>query len=370
MKVGIITFHWVSNYGAVLQCVALQRAIKRLGHEPFVIDFRPAQDRPRRLWRGWRYQGSYARGITRRLVQLRHGSEVDRRFADFRESTMRLTNPCFSAKDVDHECRRLDLGALVTGSDQVWHFNRDAVYFLSWNGSDRYRRIAYAPSCASEDQDPSKLDEIAGRLSGIHAISVRDSASERLIGRVAGRSPTVVADPTLIADPITAVGDSAPDSGKGDYVLVYTIGDVPVAQLRKAVRVMKERFGVGRAVSIVSSSQSPRTGGEADEVVFNASPEEWVALIRGSHALLTDSFHGCLFAMKHDRPFLGFYTEAIRAPRLLDLAQRYAVSESISSIAELTARAAAMSDGLSSETKIRMAAHVEQSIGYLKKALA
>ena len=40
MKVGIITFHRAWNYGAVLQCYALQQAIKNLGHDVKVIDYR------------------------------------------------------------------------------------------------------------------------------------------------------------------------------------------------------------------------------------------------------------------------------------------------------------------------------------------
>ena len=39
MKVGILTFHRALNYGAVLQCYALQESIKSLGYETYVIDY-------------------------------------------------------------------------------------------------------------------------------------------------------------------------------------------------------------------------------------------------------------------------------------------------------------------------------------------
>src|SRR5690554_1822905 len=37
-KIGILTFHRKSNYGAVLQAFALYTAIKRLGFEPIILN--------------------------------------------------------------------------------------------------------------------------------------------------------------------------------------------------------------------------------------------------------------------------------------------------------------------------------------------
>ena len=41
MRVGLINFHFVHNYGAVLECVALKKHIESLGHNVTVIDYRP-----------------------------------------------------------------------------------------------------------------------------------------------------------------------------------------------------------------------------------------------------------------------------------------------------------------------------------------
>ena len=34
MNIGILTFHYCNNYGAVLQAFALQQYLKQLGHSP------------------------------------------------------------------------------------------------------------------------------------------------------------------------------------------------------------------------------------------------------------------------------------------------------------------------------------------------
>ena len=42
MKIGILTFHWATNYGAVLQCYALQTYLESLGHKVNVINYKPS----------------------------------------------------------------------------------------------------------------------------------------------------------------------------------------------------------------------------------------------------------------------------------------------------------------------------------------
>lgn len=40
MKIGILSLHRANNYGAVLQCYALQQALTEVGHDVYVIDYR------------------------------------------------------------------------------------------------------------------------------------------------------------------------------------------------------------------------------------------------------------------------------------------------------------------------------------------
>ena len=40
MKIGLITYHFSVNYGAIMQCYATCRALKELGHEVKIINLR------------------------------------------------------------------------------------------------------------------------------------------------------------------------------------------------------------------------------------------------------------------------------------------------------------------------------------------
>jgi len=43
MKIGLITHHWVPNFGANLQALASYLYLKSLGHEVIVIDYKPRE---------------------------------------------------------------------------------------------------------------------------------------------------------------------------------------------------------------------------------------------------------------------------------------------------------------------------------------
>jgi hypothetical protein len=45
MKIGILTFEWTTNYGAVLQCYALQNFLQMLGHDAQIINYAPKSHR-------------------------------------------------------------------------------------------------------------------------------------------------------------------------------------------------------------------------------------------------------------------------------------------------------------------------------------
>lgn len=368
MRVGIITFHYVDNYGAVLQCAAMQEALRQLGHEPWVIDFRPRSRARKSLLRGWRHQGSFRDGFVRRILQLIHGRKIEKAFWDFRERFFNMTEACYSSEDIARVCEILGIEAAVTGSDQVWHFARSAEYFLSWKSPKYFKRISYAPSCATDDQDYSKSERISEWLSSYSTISVRDEPSARAITKATGIYPEVVADPTLLCDPSHWESES-PDEPDEPYLLVYLLGDANNETLKLAVEKAKARLGLRKAVTIVASSRNPRLAPEADQVVWNGGPGVWLELIRNCNAFITDSFHGSLFAMKYRKPFLTFHVEPLRAPRLQDLADRYGIHERVCRVEELPHRIDCLQHQVSQESIRRVEQHVVDSWEFLRRSL-
>ena len=98
MKVGIITYHNVINYGAVLQALALQESIKELGGEPEIINYTPIKVfsvyKPFSIFR---YKRIYKMGFKRVLraiaSDVKHGVSItlkNKGFSDFENKSLSL----------------------------------------------------------------------------------------------------------------------------------------------------------------------------------------------------------------------------------------------------------------------------------------
>ena len=102
-------------------------------------------------------------------------------------------------------------------------------------------------------------------------------------------------------------------------------------QLKSIFRVL-QTLGITAAVPVVAvipSAHQPHLAPWADIKIWDAGPAEWLYLIANASFVYTDSFHGALFAIKNRKPFFVFYAEAERSPRLIDLAERYAVQNCV-----------------------------------------
>ncbi len=48
MRIGLLTFHYSMNYGAIMQTYATCRALQELGHDVTIIDFRQPEKKTNR----------------------------------------------------------------------------------------------------------------------------------------------------------------------------------------------------------------------------------------------------------------------------------------------------------------------------------
>ncbi len=122
-------------------------------------------------------------------------------------------------------------------------------------------------------------------------------------------------------------------------------------------------------VAVIPSAQKPHLAPWADIKIWEAGPAEWLYLVANAKFVYTDSFHGALFSIKSERPFLAYYVEAGRSPRLMDIAARYGIEKAVAGSAE-EAVEKIRTEALDYEAVNRLIhAHVEQSNAFLEQAL-
>lgn len=360
MRVGILTFHHSENFGAVLQTLALQSLLVSWGHDVVVLNHASHQSAP---WSRWRdAQQGFAKPVER-LRGLIHGRKYRAEFALFRKESLRLTRFLPDSKTLAEATRGLDI--IFAGSDQVWHFSREPRYFLQWSPPFAGRKVSYAASCGSDVQPETDRPRIGSWIRSFDFVSVRDDFSARLVRQVSGSTPEIVADPTLLVDPTPWIRQ--PSHLPEKFFLLYHLGTSP-AGLAPWMRRMQESHGPIPWVWINGQGDRIPKPPPTEIKIWHAAPGEWLGSIQGCQGLLTDSFHAVLFALRFQKSFFISCSDTFRNPRLADLATRYELAGHLMPRFDESGAISWIHPAATTQTKIQ--AHVEESLGFLRRALA
>lgn len=295
MKVGILTFHSALNYGAVLQCHGLYSTIKALGHDVYVIDYRPPYlyfPRPEVGKKQWLFHPIDAWKLYKSTSNWRTSYD---KFLAFQKRYWKRTQPIFTADQLRTVTDLFDI--IIVGSDQVWaskHNGDDPVWYGIKDSKAKW--ITYAASAGDPQFTDEELVKLQDRLQSFTAISVREQKLGNLICDILGKSIPSVLDPTLLAAPEIWKPFCQPVID-GDYVVVYQAR--PDDNTFRIAEEIKKQLGVERIVVLDTNGNVKKLG----YTPYCASPSEFVSIIANSKYLVTTSFHGTAFAIITGVPF-------------------------------------------------------------------
>nr|WP_276498772.1 polysaccharide pyruvyl transferase family protein [Agromyces luteolus] len=317
-----------TNYGGIVQAYALQRAIRDLGHRAFVDTGDPIPLRRRVVHRIW---------AARRAVRMLLPARLDWRWRAPREvlaAQQRFvrkhlaTSSAVERADTPRGRARLAhrFDAFVVGSDQVWRaayaeIPEQYLEVIEEFHGERPRRISYAASFGRDDIDEYSEGERARSAELIRrfdAVSVREESGIRICSEEFGVRAERHLDPTMLLTPdhyraLVARSGTAPAPAAG-RTLIYRL-DATDDMLR-AERAIAER--VGAPTMELLPTQPPTSYAEyaADRARFDRpSVEHWLASIASADFVVTDSYHGCVFSILFNRPFLVHANERRGAAR-------------------------------------------------------
>lgn len=300
MDIKVITRHAPSNYGSLLQSIATQTILERLGHRCKIIDYiRNDEYGLKAVITDMNNKRYRLRGAVKRMayIMMRYPEEkrAEVKFDAMRQQYLKLTRRCSMHEDL----ARLDADLFMTGSDQVWgptlNGHYDEAYFLSFVKNKP--KVAYAASFGRTDFTPQTIEEYKRLLSKYHAIAVRENSAVYLLKQMGVECSGQVLDPTLLL-----MGDEwakyIKRDLKGKYVLVYQLHNNP-ALSDYAVRFAHH---VGLPLYRVSPTfHQFRRGGK---FVYLPDLDVFLSYIRNCTYMVTDSFHGTAFALNFNRQFI------------------------------------------------------------------
>ncbi|BDZ64535.1 polysaccharide pyruvyl transferase family protein [Agromyces mangrovi Wang et al. 2018] len=315
-RVLIKTLPLHTNYGGILQAYALQRVIRELGHEVVTDTTTPASLRRRLRFRYWAL-----RRAVRRMLPLRFdwawraGHEVARRQRRFEATRLRqgrFVERAWSDRARARLARRFD--TFLVGSDQVWRAYYTVVprylFDVLPGGDGGPRRVSYAASFGVDDlseySDAARV-ESASLLRRFDAVSVRERSGVRICSdEFAVRAERHV-DPTMLLAPADyrALAVDAADAVGDPAVLVFRLDESD--DLDAVESAIAGRLGLSTRTLLPGSPPSTYSAYAEDPAAYDRpSVERWLAEFSSAEFIVTDSFHGCVFAILFNRPFVAY----------------------------------------------------------------
>jgi hypothetical protein len=337
MSVGMMTFHWAHNYGAILQTYALYHYLNNaLCLEARLIDFTTdRQKKINRILPKIRYGMQFPKSIGLFLAKLFHYRLLKRRQSRFElflrdcfTSTKRYT--CF--EDLNSVPPTFD--ATITGSDQVFNYRilpekELLAYCLAPFQSGKTRKIAFAPSFGN-DSIPSEVQyRMDGYLKDFKHLSARETEGALILEAMTGKHVQTLLDPVFLLSAGAWKTLSRPvENIPSTYILCYALNG------RHSLGALATKLKTLTGLPIVLVTANVRSGIKAARIVYDAGPREFLWLIENARHVVTDSFHGTVFSTLFEKAFFAHIITQQSAQRIVGLLKRFGLENRLAQLPE------------------------------------
>lgn len=325
MKIGIVTFHRAHNCGAALQCAALVKVLRRLGHDVKAVDCNDVGESHRfylgnvstlRAFIGWLVHFIFSIGVADSYFW--HYRRFRRKFMPY---TMKFAGV--------HEATYID--RFIVGSDQV--FNPEITRnmtgeFLLEHIADASRKCTYAASFGSATLPMEYRKRFAKALDGFSHLSFRETSANVICRSELGLKKEVVTvlDPTLLLEAEDYVEMEYPSKIKGRFIVVYWAGHCG-EEARKVAGEMAIRHSL-EVVFIIQNRLSLFRKGKGEWIAM--SPDRFLWLMRNAEYIISTSFHGTAFSIINRKPFIVLRPVGYNLnERIVDLLERLGIPEQV-----------------------------------------
>ena len=312
MKIGILTQPLLHNYGGILQNYALQKTLKDMGHEVWTID------------RGFYFPGyrKYASIIKRLLLKpinrnapirvwpTKKEEEIIRQhIKTFIKNNIRTTEKITSTKKLVQLHQKYAFDAYIVGSDQVWRPRYSPCltnYFLDFVESERnVKKIAYAASFGVDDWEftEEQTRECARLAKQFDTISVREDSAVELCKKYLNVDAVHLLDPTLLLnkeDYLALINSVNTTPSNGDLFVYILDKDEKKTHIVNEVAKQKNLtpFELLPKQFLIEANKN-----EIEKCIYPPI-EQWLRSFLDAKFIITDSFHGTIFSIMFEKPFI------------------------------------------------------------------
>lgn len=322
MKIGVLTYHCVPNFGAQLQTISTVGYLKKLGHNPIVLNWYPID-----------LEEMYDKRIPANQI-VEH--------LKFAEQNMPLSKLCRTENELIAEIERLNIDAIFAGSDALFKYipeSKRVVFskkkfrfirrkiltvqnvegncffgnFIAKLGK-KIKAVAFSISsqnCDYAKMDDSERDAMRMALNNYLKISVRDEWTKQMVCSITKRD-----DIDITPDPVFAFNQNCylAMPSKKEILAKYSLPENYVL-LSFWTNHLNKDYVQGVAQELEENGLMPVAFPMPERLQdFNLeykidlplSPLDWYALIKYSKGYIGERMHPIVVCLHNAIPFFCF----------------------------------------------------------------
>lgn len=332
MKVGIMSMQRVKNYGSFLQAYALKKTIESVGHTVEFIDFErntpivvrnvSARHRFRHVLSEVKW--SSIRAVDRLFLSIKLKKRItkNRNRLDYERFMNEYNTAVLPLLGVSNEYNlHPNVDVLVVGSDEVFNCLYSGAghsYELYGDYPNAKKIISYAASFGFATYEQLErygvLKPIKGALQNMSAISVRDENSLSIIKKMGIENVVRNVDPVLIYD---FKDEIIEPKEKEPYMIIYAYNGT--FKHNEKIQIINYAKKNGYKIFCVGEYQ------DFCDKYITPMPFEVLGYFKNAKAAVTTTFHGTVFSIKYNIPFVSIIQD-YNQQKIGSLLQTYGLS--------------------------------------------
>lgn len=335
-KIAIITLPLRNyNYGGILQNYALQKYLmNRFGAEVETIQFRFVP----KLKPIQKIKAALHRIIYRSYYRFKEN--VNMHLEGFILANIQESVELSSKTRVEAYLKDQRFDVLVTGSDQVWRLDYAGNYynllFLDFPKLKNSKKLSYAASFGFDNwKFAERTQEIKKYLQDFDGVSVREDSGVKIAKETFDVQASHLPDPTLLLkkeDYLQLLSDNQTIKKSETKTLYAYILDLDDSKI-KVLNQISQHLHADLKIIELTENQLYKINNhnftQYDQVL--AEPmEDWLASFYHADYIITDSFHGTVFSIIFQKPFIALGNEKRGMSRFSSLLVSLGLEEHLS----------------------------------------
>ena len=324
-KIAILTQPLIANYGGILQNFALQFKLKQLGYDPITVNRIGNRQSSFRLFLSWLKNATYykIKGINRRIFSVEEMNFITNNAKQFVKNNIHVSDDINSTLGLKKYFLQNTFDTVIIGSDQTWRPSMSADiynYFLDFLDNEfPINKIAFSSSFGTDDWefDEQQTALCKHLIQQFSNVSVREKSGIQLCNDYLGKQVVCTLDPTLLLkkeDYIPLFIDDVQSQRKGLFTYVLD-------QSEYKSKIIKE---VSDTLYLPIYNNQPAKdfykdrSNDINDFVY-PKIENWIKSFYEADFVITDSFHGTVFSILFNKPFLVLMNKERGAARFYSL---------------------------------------------------